>query len=414
VLKFLVQKGGGPPSDNVGPLNLSIADRLEVALILALDEDQKDEDPKAVRILHNASAAVVAWHNRGNPGNKKGRKAFFDIRYPPAWGTEDKLEADFLLTGLVRLADDLMSMRVKVQAIDRKGGLGDVAEFTAGTDPRALAESGESYVLARGEGNGKKGTVVPRGSPDLSQLMVQATQQALDPKKRKEAPVPVKELPIEFDIFYGCDKKDAESGRVPEPQEGQKVSFRLRHKNQDDVTYGAVLKINGKSTVFPDEEEKNDLNCYKWILGPKDSIEVDGYQTTLDSAREFQVASAAESLRDEVNYGEHAGTFTLVVFRARDKGERPVEDLVQADKDTNLPAISRGTPSKEVRRVTLPGLQDLLRNPNPRDKEFSLTERGIVQKGKEVKKKVVQVKFTPYEFPVAVVTIRYYKPQGKD
>jgi hypothetical protein len=34
--------------------------------------------------------------------------------------------------------------------------------------------------------------------------------------------------------------------------------------------------------------------------------------------------------------------------------------------------------------------------------------------GEEVNKKVVQVDFTPYEFPVGMVNIRYYKPQGKN
>ena len=52
-----------------------------------------------------------------------------------------------------------------------------MVEFTAGTDPRALAEAGENYVLARPPDGGKKGTVVARG-PDFSQLMVQAGQSA--------------------------------------------------------------------------------------------------------------------------------------------------------------------------------------------------------------------------------------------
>jgi hypothetical protein len=404
VLKFLVQKGDGPASDNAGSLNLSIADRLEVALILALKEDDED----SIRILHNASAAVARANNPGNPRTEAGRRAFFRPIYTPAWGTEDKVDANVLLTGLVRLEKDLLSMHVKVQAIDSKGGQRDVVEFTAGTDPRALTESGESYVLTRAQTSGKKGTVTARG-PDFSQLMVQATQKSLDLKKHKEAPVPVKELPIEFDILYDGEPVHVEKGTVPEPRQGQKVTFRLRHKNQDDVTYGVVLKINGKNTIFPGEEEKNDLNCYKWILAPKDSARVTGFQKTLGSATQFVVASAAESKRDEVNYGEHAGTFTLVVFRAKDRDEGPVEALAQAGKDKNLAAISRGT-GPEVRPGTLAALQAQLRTPHSRHKPG---QRGLVIGGDEVQKKVTQVDFTPYEFPVGVVNIRYYKPQGK-
>src|SRR5467141_1148920 len=39
VLKFLVDRGDGKPTDNAGALNLGLADRLEVALILALPND---------------------------------------------------------------------------------------------------------------------------------------------------------------------------------------------------------------------------------------------------------------------------------------------------------------------------------------------------------------------------------------
>src|SRR5581483_6105032 len=39
VLKFQVKKGNAPASDNVGPINLGIANRLELALVLANKQD---------------------------------------------------------------------------------------------------------------------------------------------------------------------------------------------------------------------------------------------------------------------------------------------------------------------------------------------------------------------------------------
>src|SRR5690348_10758970 len=51
VLKFLVARGEGKLSDNVGTLNRSVANRLEVALVLALTDGK-------VGIVTHASDAV--------------------------------------------------------------------------------------------------------------------------------------------------------------------------------------------------------------------------------------------------------------------------------------------------------------------------------------------------------------------
>ena len=56
VLKFVVQTGKGPARDNVGPLNASLADRLEVALVLALKDD-------SLGIIANASSAAAESKN---------------------------------------------------------------------------------------------------------------------------------------------------------------------------------------------------------------------------------------------------------------------------------------------------------------------------------------------------------------
>src|SRR5262245_50138196 len=39
VLKFMVRTGDGPLSDNVGPLNLNLSNRLTVALVLACPDE---------------------------------------------------------------------------------------------------------------------------------------------------------------------------------------------------------------------------------------------------------------------------------------------------------------------------------------------------------------------------------------
>src|SRR5262249_25688266 len=147
---FLVQKGKGGPSDNVGPLNQRVADRLEVALVLALTDER-------TRILRDASGTVVRQKNkRANHRTDAGRKAFFGNRYTPAWTTKEDLlkeqtdlPADAFLTGLVRFDDGCETVTVTVQAFDKSGKLSEVCSFRARADSRLLTEAGVSHALAR-------------------------------------------------------------------------------------------------------------------------------------------------------------------------------------------------------------------------------------------------------------------------
>src|SRR5262245_15689853 len=76
VLKFLVSKDGKTLSPSVGTLNTTLANRLEVALILA-----DDQDPP-INIIHNASAAAAVLRG-ANHTTPKGRAVLFGYdKYP--------------------------------------------------------------------------------------------------------------------------------------------------------------------------------------------------------------------------------------------------------------------------------------------------------------------------------------------
>src|SRR4051812_17551056 len=78
VLKFRVTKGE-ETSDAAGLLNLSVASRFEIALVLA-------NDPKApVGVVRDASG-VAAGIRAANHLTPEGRKALFTKKYPLAWG----------------------------------------------------------------------------------------------------------------------------------------------------------------------------------------------------------------------------------------------------------------------------------------------------------------------------------------
>src|ERR1700733_8883574 len=92
VLKFLVAHASSKGfSDSVGTLNMMLARRLEVALVLA-------NDPGApVGVIRNAST-VAARTKGANHRSPAGRKVLFEPDYPLAWG-KGEVKADAFVTG---------------------------------------------------------------------------------------------------------------------------------------------------------------------------------------------------------------------------------------------------------------------------------------------------------------------------
>ena len=192
VLKFRVKKGQAPVTDNVGPLNLDLAEQLELALVLA----NRVQAP--LGIVHQAST-VAATIPSANHVNTEGRPALFTKRYPLAWGKE-QVTPDAFLTGVVQVSDDLQQLEVGIVSFDRAGPLEKVATFTADADPFALVDSGESFLL-RG--------ALADDEQQLAQVVVSAhkvrTQAVKHPLEDPTAPV---DLEIRYD-------NNARAARVP-------------------------------------------------------------------------------------------------------------------------------------------------------------------------------------------------------
>jgi hypothetical protein len=406
VLKFLVQTGKGAPSDNVGPLNLRLAARLEVALVLALPRGES-----RLRLLHDPSGAVVrAMNRRANHLDRAGRVAFFDTPYEPAWGTEKALPADAFLTGLARFDEKLRALTVTVQAFDRTGEVKDVCSFRAAASPRTLTEAGISYVGSRGAIPREATRVKARPASEPVPRPVKPA--AFHTVKAGPAPLIRKDAPVALEILYDGKPVRSRNGLVPEPKATQKVAFRLRHRNLDKITYGVVLKVNGRNTIFPGEEgeqEPEDLNCYKWIVKPGATVNVPGFQSAYGETKEFRVDPALESDRSTVHYNRHAGTFQLVIFRAKQKGEEKVKEVKPAQEEV---AIARGSLGSKTRAATLASLQGRLRETKGTSEDAR--GRGFIREGATRTHRVKPVTFKPFPEPAYSVTIPYYNPNKDD
>jgi hypothetical protein len=385
VLKFLVLKDTPSFSDNVGTLNMALANRLEVALLLA-------NDPRRpLGVLHNASA--VAARTRGaNHLNRAGRDKLFGARYPLCWGNQE-VQADAFVSGTAQVSKDLRTLTVSLLAFGRDSNrLEQVgADFTAANDSGKLCEMGESFVL-RGAFEDDDSASGPQEE--------QALREAARVKARKARnPLAETPPPVTLEVFYDGRRVPVEvrGGRafLPEPGEGQKVAFVLGRDGSKE-RYGVVLKINGENTIG--RERLPDLHCHKWILDPGTKpITIEGYQLDEKTAQAFRVLSRKESERNQVNYGADVGTITATVFRDR-PGQEKAPDLT--DEGEYLAAVQRGK-LPETRAENFHALKaQLLEEAN----------RGLIAEGQRIGSKTQAVKFHADPTPVMVATIIYYRP----
>jgi hypothetical protein len=386
VLKFRVKKGDEPVSDNVGTLNLNLASRLEIALVLA------DDFSNPIGIVRDASA-VAAKIPGANHLKADGRRALFGGRYPLAWG-EEQVIPDAFLTGVVSVSTDLRELSVGIVVFDKRGEtLDKVVQFTATPDPPVLAEAGESYVLTRG--------LFDKGQVELTSTVVDLAAQV----KSAQQPNPLQDpsAPVALEILYDGRPVllEIRGGKalVREPDEGQKVALVLRRTDGSPDRYAAVLSVNGENTLF--KERCSPLDAQKWVLNPGDPpIAVRGFQTDEGTAESFRVLSRGESARNVMNYSSDVGTIGLVVFRERKIRGEPVADI---DEDEDLAALSRGTFPKKAPK-NFAALRQQLR---PASSDPS---RGLIASGEKNAAAIRRVEFSPDPTPVMSATITYYRP----
>jgi hypothetical protein len=412
VLKFMVRTGDGPARDNVGPLNTSLADRLEVALVLALDDD-------SLGIIAHAGKGVVDSNNqRATHLTEAGRKELFEINkkyFHIPWKVGEGVKPDAFLTGEARLSPDRRSMRIAVQlfVIGDPETVCTICEFSAATDLRTLTETGITFST-RGFGD------------DPAKLVAKATEgapQSTDNhddllKKAAHALADLDKSPIKLEILYDKQPQRVEMSpvdsdktynvllRVPTPKDRHKVSFRLSPTDRD--TYGVVLKINGQNSI--ERQQQDALDCRKWILQAGDApITVRGYQLNDTDMDEFKVQSKFESELNSVYYGENAGTINLVVYRAG-----KAEDAIVKNDDP-VATISRGMLSLhgEPMATDRKRFQEQLRKETGTDAREARSRGLVTGSGNIGNSPVKRVDFHPDPIPVLSVTIRYFDPGQK-
>lgn len=367
VLPFRVEKSKQPPSYNVGPMNTNIATRLE-NMIIAKNDSKKPIDVLH-DIVHGAGSRSISMKTAA------GRRSLLDNKYDLAWGNS-KQKPDVLLTGDVKLSPDNRKVTVIIKAFNKpEAEPAIVHQFATNSDRAILTDCAQSFSLSRSLL--KKREVEP-------EVLDQAAADSATAGDNNQTQPDGGSTPgsgggatgsdVKFSVMYDGSpatierdpaspgerkvtlRRSARSGGVgsvtPSPIEGQKVSLVLENTSSTE-TYAVVLTVNGKNTLF--EQEDDPAKCTKWVLGPSTKYELKGfyYGETGENMKPFRVLSDVETkaAEDQAQGDERLGLFSITVFKQGTTGSMqisrkvslrtPASRSVQAKPKTAAEAKSR-------------------------------------------------------------------------
>jgi hypothetical protein len=411
VLNFCVQLGN-KPAYNAGPLNRRLANRLELALLLALDPATNND---RVRILQYASDAVVEQSIlKANHLTVVGRQAFFNRDYTPWWGSESEgLQPHAFVTGVARIDLEKERVTVTIQAFDSEGEkLLTAHTFDVPLDPRTLSEAGVSLV-ARGQKFKDKEIKPTSSTPPEIKPKAGSLLRGFDTLNAvAKLRTTLGDSPVKLKLLYDGKEQELDyDGRYPEPKEGQKVQFLL--SNDSDLDFGVVLRVNGRNTLYPDRDNPDDRLAPMWIVRKKETLPINGFYYRVGDPKAFEVATKEQSQNASRKYGPKPGTFSFAVFAAKKDVREdatsgaPTEKVRSSSGDTLL--VSLGLPAKVKKPIKLKDLQANLRKPNGAENAGNgLQARGLIGEGGKLNEVVEEKEFDRADRSLIALSLRYY------
>lgn len=401
VLKFQVQKGDGRLDDNLGTINMSLARRLEMALIFAQKGDKGPPKPEDLVLIVKNASATVATADQAAPGEfaidtADGRKRFFKLRYRPYWGTEKEVSADALIAGWATLSPDLKKTSVKLKWFDA-AGIEDVGSFDLDNTVSDLVMTGQSFVT-------RDGAAGPKASFAAAADLARPEQ---DAGPFAPAAKPLVVLKIEYAGKAVPVKWKDGKGQIPDFEDTtQKVKFVLeRGEAAKGRSLGVVLKVNGVNTLFREENPAN-AACSKWMLNDEyQKFEIVGFQESGTESKEFVLKTPREyqnSLKSKtMYYGKETGCIEMVVFQdVKDAAPKTPESPSPGTMTAILTAEHQG---KDAHLPETWGEAKVALNRQP------FQTKNLLAPGPGVPWEIKEVQFTAYPTPVMAATIRYWK-----
>ncbi len=186
-----------------------------------------------------------------------------------------------------------------------------------------------------------------------------------------------------------------------EALKGKEYSVRLRNRTGRRVA--VALSVDGLNSI--DARTTSAGSASKWILGPHETITLDGWQTSSTAARRFFFTTEDKSYGEWLGKTDNLGVISAVFFRERrprpapiKKYDSPGSDSVPREPRQAAPSAgdAAGRAEKSRVRAEAESVAPLA------DDDYAAT--GI---GREVDHRVRQVPVNAEDRPAAVLDIRY-------
>lgn len=177
-----------------------------------------------------------------------------------------------------------------------------------------------------------------------------------------------------------------------EAREGREYSIRLRNHTGERIA--VALSVDGLNTI--DAQTGPARTASKWILGPYQTITLDGWQTSGSTARRFFFTTEERSYGAWLGRTDNLGVITAAVFRERRPEPAPVWKH-DADRGGR-----RQAPSRMERKSKEAGCDSLGEAESGLSDEMAAT--GI---GRELDHSVRRVRFDAEPDPATVIQFRY-------
>ena len=407
VLKFSACIGDGDFPDSLGNLNIRLAEKLELSLILAQSAEESKRDQQ-IGIVRDASKIANSIEDASHVTDR-GRELLFSKEYSLAWQFRGKTSVipDGLIIGVAQIENDLQSMNIELVLLDRSDfQFRPLATLNVRTNLEDLIDSGESFTTRGLFDNGS----IQENSSTIELVAKQAAEirkerlSTREPQALSSHPlVTSSNAPISFEVWYDKQPQPFEFREgvafVKEPSEGQDVIFVVRRKQADGQRYGVLIRVNGENTLY--RQRIPDTKAALWILEADSSaFSVRGFQTDSGTREAFRVLSDTESKQREVDYGRDVGMISLVVYR---EGQRQPgflsdkEEVIAAQSQVTLPNESPKTLGKLTQRLFA---------------QFNNSggTRGLLGSGQSENATVDTTTFNRNPMPVMATSIRYYDP----
>lgn len=202
-----------------------------------------------------------------------------------------------------------------------------------------------------------------------------------------------------------------------EALKNREYSVRLRNRTAERIA--VALSVDGLNSI--DARTTNAKDARKWVLGPYETIILDGWQVSSETARRFFFTTEEKSYGNWLGKTKNLGLIAAAVFREK---RRPISiyngppyevPFRQREEGETRLDESKSAPAPEEQSAPM-GLGEVM--PAPEADQNSSRQRSDVKPkksddfaatgiGEETNHPVQQVSFDSEDAPAAVLELRY-------